>query len=61
MLTNQWQTSSRTLAQGNCVEVRLIGSVIEVRDSKDVGGPTLRFSNPDWVTFIRNLPQCGRR
>lgn len=46
-----WRTSSRS--QGtNCVEVAAHLGAVLVRDSKDRGGPVLRFSHDAWSAFL---------
>lgn len=52
MLTSEWQKSSRSSNQGSCVEARLNNELIEVRNSNDPGGPTLRFNKDEWNAFI---------
>ncbi|MDA3649040.1 DUF397 domain-containing protein [Saccharopolyspora indica] len=39
----------------SCVEARLVSGGIEVRDSKDPGGATLRFGSDAWARFVRGL------
>lgn len=51
-LDEVWRTSSRSGTEGNCVEVRLAGDGVEVRDSKDRGGPVLRFTPDEWRAFL---------
>ncbi|WP_405095514.1 DUF397 domain-containing protein [Micromonospora sp. NBC_01412] len=48
-----WRKSTRSSAQGNCVEVadNLTG-MVGVRDSKDVAGPALVFAPASWSTFV---------
>jgi hypothetical protein len=38
--------------QGSCVEVAALGASFAVRDSKDPGGPVLRFASSDWSAFV---------
>ena len=47
-----WRKSSRS-DHTNCVEVApgLQGDVV-VRDSKDAGGPVLRFTPAEWDAFL---------
>jgi hypothetical protein len=47
-----WRTSTRSGAQGNCVEVAFVDGVIAVRDSKDRGGAVLTFTPAEWDAFI---------
>lgn len=45
-----WRRSSKC-GDGTCVEARRIGDVIEVRDSKQDGGPILRFTLEEFEAF----------
>jgi hypothetical protein len=48
-----WIKSSYSFANGNCCEVAdLPGGDIGVRDSKEPGGPVLRFTPAEWRAFI---------
>ncbi|MEU8259181.1 DUF397 domain-containing protein [Micromonospora sp. NPDC048999] len=51
-----WRKSTRSNGSGNCVEVAddLAGKV-GVRDSKDVSGPALTFSQAAWSHFVNGL------
>ncbi len=51
-LTERWRKSSRSGSDGNCVEVRRLDEVVEVRDTKDRQGPSLRFTTGQWDEFI---------
>jgi Domain of unknown function (DUF397) len=37
---------------GNCVQLRRAGDAIEVRDSKDPGGPVLRFTPSEFAAWL---------
>lgn len=52
MLTKQWQTSSRSGPNGNCVEVRAVDGRVEVRDTKNREGGTLAFDPHVWQSFV---------
>lgn len=53
MLDSTWRKSARSGNQGNCVEARRADDgTIEVRDSKDPGGPVLRFTPDEWTAFL---------
>ena len=47
-----WRKTSRSGANGNCVEVADLTTAIAVRDSKNPTGPALVFSPADWRAFI---------
>jgi hypothetical protein len=48
-----WIKSSRSFANGNCVEVaELPDGHIGVRDSKNPDGPVLRFTPGEWNAFL---------
>ncbi len=51
-LNADWRKSSRSSTNGACVEVRRLDSVVEVRDTKDRGGPILRFTASAWREFV---------
>ncbi|MDQ0365743.1 hypothetical protein J2S42_002412 [Catenuloplanes indicus] len=46
--------SSRSHANGNCVEVAADAGTIAVRDSKDPG-PRLRFAGAAWRAFVQRV------
>jgi hypothetical protein len=49
----EWQKSSRSASQGNCVEIAAnLPGVIAVRDSKDPDGLQLIFTPAQWDAFI---------
>lgn len=52
----RWRKSSYS-GGGNdsCVEVAFRAEVVGVRDSKNVGGPTLAFSETAWRAFAVRL------
>jgi hypothetical protein len=52
----RWVKSSRSAANGACVEVAVVpGDAVAVRDSKDPGGPVLRFTAATWREFIDSV------
>ncbi|MEV2241139.1 DUF397 domain-containing protein [Micromonospora sp. NPDC049891] len=51
-----WRKASRSSDQGNCVEVAdNLADAVGVRDSKDVGGPVLRFDACQWRSFVNGV------
>lgn len=49
--TDGWVRSS-FCSDNVCVEVRQLGDLVLVRDSKDPGGPSLRFTAAEFSAFI---------
>jgi hypothetical protein len=50
-----WRKSSISSNDGSCVEVRRATTAIEVRDTKDRGGPVLRFDEDAWLAFVAGV------
>ena len=46
-----WRKTQRSMANGNCVEVRPVHGGIAVRDSKNPSGYVLAYSAPSWRAF----------
>ena len=56
----RWRKSSFSYANGDCVQVaELPGGQVAVRDSKDPGGPQLRFPAAAWAAFTRSVKGDG--
>jgi hypothetical protein len=52
----EWQVSTYTGGQGNCVEVaRNAPGTVAVRDSKDPDGPVLRLSPEQWRSLVARV------
>lgn len=53
----EWFKSSFSGTNGGsaCVEVTVQEDGIAVRDSKDPGGPALRFTAPEWLAFLAGV------
>lgn len=51
-LDARWRKSRHSDVNGACVEVRLAGDRVEVRDSKDRGGPVLRVAPAQWTVLV---------
>lgn len=51
----EWRTSTRSVGNGNCVEVATVDCGVAVRDSKDRRGPVLTFPPSAWSTFVASV------
>ena len=47
----QWRKSTKS-SFGACVEVRITDDAVAVRNSRDRGGPVLRFTAAEWTAFL---------
>jgi hypothetical protein len=47
-----WIKASASSNDGECVELRRHEGLIEVRDSKDRGGPILRFTHAEFAAWL---------
>jgi hypothetical protein len=52
---SQWQKSSYSFANHDCVEVAQDDGAVHVRDSKDPAGPVLSFTPEEWTAFLEWL------
>jgi len=50
-----WRKSTRCGESGSCVEVALAEDGIAMRESRNPNGPVLRFSRPEWGTFVAGI------
>ena len=50
-----WRTSTRSSANGQCVEVAAFDSQIAVRDSKDPHGPVLTVTPDGWASLTARV------
>jgi len=46
-----WRKARRSMANGNCVEVRPVTGAIAVRDSQNPDGLALAYSAESWHAF----------
>lgn len=51
----RWHKSSRSSANGQCVEIARLGGAVAVRDSKRPSGPKLVFTRRSWAAFIDDI------
>lgn len=50
-----WCKSTRSSANGQCVEVATLHGATAVRDSKDPAGPALTFHPAQWAAFTAGV------
>jgi Domain of unknown function (DUF397) len=50
-MNGSWRKSSHS-NQGSCVEARTGAGAVEVRDSKNPGGPVLTYTAAEWEAFL---------
>ncbi|MBX7268008.1 DUF397 domain-containing protein [Micromonospora sp. Llam7] len=50
-----WRTSTRSVGNGNCVEVATVDGTVAVRDSKERHGPVLSFGPSAWAAFVSSV------
>jgi hypothetical protein len=50
-----WRTSTRSSANGQCVEVATLNGATAVRDSKNPAGPALTFRSAEWAAFTAGI------
>ncbi|MEV4703929.1 DUF397 domain-containing protein [Actinoplanes sp. NPDC049316] len=53
----KWFKSSRSGANGSCVEVAFLAEAVAVRDTKDRDGGTLLFTRSEWAAFVGGAKQ----
>lgn len=46
-----WRKAHRSMANGNCVEIRPASGAVAVRDSQNPGGYVLAYSTESWRAF----------
>ncbi len=52
MIERPWRKATKSGSNGACVEVRDLGHMVEVRDSKNPAGATLSFTPAEWDAFL---------
>lgn len=53
--TNEWRKSSKSGANGQCVEVRLVDGNVEVRNSNRPEAGSVLFTGTEWDAFTRGV------
>jgi len=48
----EWRKSQRSQSNGSCLEARFTDESVEIRDTKDRSGPTLRVAPEAWTDFL---------
>jgi hypothetical protein len=54
-----WRKAKRSMNNGNCTEVAAAAAAVVVRDSKDPGGPVLRYPATSWRSFLSSAREGG--
>ncbi|MEU1510301.1 DUF397 domain-containing protein [Kitasatospora sp. NPDC005748] len=54
MSRNQWQKSSFSSSSDNCVEVRTVDGMVELRES-DTGDIIVRTTPPKFAKFVQGI------
>jgi hypothetical protein len=54
-LNTAWRKSTRSNADGSCVEVRREQDEVHVRDTKNQRGPVLSFTTDSWREFVAEV------
>lgn len=49
---SEWKKSSYSGSESSCVEVKMTGRSVLVRDTKNRDGGTLEFTDHEWRCFI---------
>ncbi len=50
-----WRKSTKSAANGGCVEVADLGDQFALRDSKNPDGPVLLFTAFEWECFLHGV------
>jgi hypothetical protein len=61
MDTGWFKSSHSGSGNDTCVEVRLTGDAVGLRDSKNPDGGALRVDPAAWASFIALVPSAGGR
>ena len=50
-----WRKATRSIGNGNCVEVGSADGEVAIRDSQDLTGPMIRYSAGGWQSFVHEV------
>ncbi|GAB1645195.1 hypothetical protein KRMM14A1259_56180 [Krasilnikovia sp. MM14-A1259] len=50
-----WRKSTRSAANGHCVEIAQVAGEVLVRNSRDPEGPVLAFGAAGWRAFLSGV------
>jgi hypothetical protein len=50
--TSPWTKARASASAGQCVEMRRRDGAVDVRDSKDPGGPALHFTKAEFAAWL---------
>jgi hypothetical protein len=50
--TTSWVKASASASNGECAELRRHAGMVELRDTKDRGGPVLRFTTAEFAAWL---------
>jgi hypothetical protein len=50
--SSPWIKAAASASAGQCVEMRPRDGAVDVRDSKDPGGPALRFTRAEFAAWV---------
>lgn len=51
----RWFKSTRSGANGSCVEVAFVDDAVAVRDTKDRNGGTQIYTREEWIAFVEGV------
>lgn len=49
---SEWIKAAASGSSGNCIEMRRVGDLVQVRDSKDPSGPVLNFTGSELAAWL---------
>jgi hypothetical protein len=50
----EWRKATAS-GEGGCVEINITDQTVLVRDSKNRGGPILRYTATEWAAFLHGV------